>query len=212
MEDIILLGIGGHAHSVVDSIEQLGVFHIVGFLDVKENQDKEYRGYRVIGTDDMLETYYFKGIKNAFVTVGYLGEGNIREKLYRELKRIGYKLPNIIDETAIVAGDAQLGEGNFVGKRAVVNANAEIGNMCIINTGAIIEHDCSIGDFTHIAAGTVLCGQVTVGDRTLVGAGTVVIQGIGIGTHVLVGAGMVLTKNVRDNIKKYGNVEKYFEG
>lgn len=39
MEDIILLGIGGHAHSVVDSVECAGQYHIVGFLDLTQ-----YRG------------------------------------------------------------------------------------------------------------------------------------------------------------------------
>lgn len=33
MEEIILLGMGGHAHSVVDSIEREGRYHIAGFLD-----------------------------------------------------------------------------------------------------------------------------------------------------------------------------------
>lgn len=212
MEEIILLGIGGHAHSVVDSIEQVGKYRIVGFLDVKENQDKEYKGYRVIGTDDMLENFYQKGIKNAFVTVGYLGEGNIREKLYKDLKRIGYKIPNIIDKSAIVANDVRLGEGNFVGKQCVINANAEIGSMCIINTGAIVEHDCCVDDMTHIAVGTLLCGQVTVGSNTLIGAGAIVRQGVNIGTHVTIGAGMTITKDVKNNIKKYGNIEQYFEG
>lgn len=212
MEDIILLGIGGHAHSVVDSIEQLGQYRIIGFLDVKEKQDEEYKGYHVIGTDDMLENCYQKGIKNAFVTVGYLGEGNIREKLYKELKRIGYMIPNIVDKNAIVASDVRLGEGNFVGKQCVINANAEIGSMCIVNTGAIVEHDCYVGDMTHIAVGTLLCGQVTVGSNTLIGAGTVVRQGVNIGTHVIIGAGMTITKDVKNNIKKYGDIEQYFEG
>ena len=212
MEDIILLGIGGHAHSVVDSIEQAGQYRIVGFLDVKEHQNKEYRGYQVVGTDDMLESYYRKGVKNAFITVGYLGEGSIREKLYKELKRIGYTIPNIIDETAIVASDVRLGEGNYMGKRTVINANAEIGTMCIINTGAIVEHDCCIGDMTHIAVGAVLCGRVTIGDRTLIGAGAVVRQGIHIGSHVIIGAGMTITKDINNNIKKYGHVEEYIEG
>lgn len=212
MEDIILLGIGGHAHSVVDSIEQLGLYHIVGFLDVKEKQDEEYKDYHVIGTDDMLENYYQKGIKNAFVTIGYLGEGNIREKLYKELKRIGYTIPNIIDKSAIVANDVRLGEGNFVGKHCVINANAEIGNMCIINTGAIVEHDCCVNDMTHIAVRTLLCGQVAVGSNTLIGAGTIVRQGVNIGTHVIIGAGMTITKDVKNNIKKYGDIEQYFEG
>ena len=212
MEDIILLGIGGHAHSVVDSIEQLGLYHIVGFLDVKEKQDEEYKDYHVIGTDDMMENYYQKGIKNAFVTIGYLGEGNIREKLYKELKRIGYTIPNIIDKSAIVANDVRLGEGNFVGKHCVINANAEIGNMCIINTGAIVEHDCCVNDMTHIAVRTLLCGQVAVGSNTLIGAGTIVRQGVNIGTHVIIGAGMTITKDVKNNIKKYGDIEQYFEG
>lgn len=212
MEDIILLGIGGHAHSVVDSIEQAGQYRIVGFLDVKEHKDKEYRGYRVIGTDDMLENYYRKGIKNAFITVGYLGEGSIREKLYKELKKIGYTIPNIIDKTAIVASDVRFGEGNYVGKRTVINANAEIGAMCIINTGAIVEHDCYVDDMTHIAVGAVLCGHVTIGDRTLIGAGAVVRQGIHIGTHVIIGAGMTITKDINNNIKKYGRIEEYIEG
>lgn len=212
MEDIILLGIGGHAHSVVDSIEQSGRYRIVGFLDVKENRDKEYRGYHVIGTDDMLENYYLKGIKNAFITVGYLGEGSIRNKLYKEIKRIGYTVPNIIDRTAILADDIRLGEGNFVGKRAVINANSKIGTMCIINTGAIVEHDCCIGDMTHIAVGTILCGHVTVGNNTLIGANAVVRQGINIGTHVIIGAGMTITKDIKSNTKKYGDIEQYFEG
>ncbi len=41
MQDIILLGLGGHAHSVVDSIEQTGKYNIVGFLDTEEKQGKK---------------------------------------------------------------------------------------------------------------------------------------------------------------------------
>lgn len=208
MEDIILLGIGGHAHSVVDSIEQSGKYRIIGFLDTKQNQGVKYRNYQVIGTDDMLESLYHKGIRNVFITVGYLGEGEVREKLYRILKKIGYKLPNIIDKTAILANDIQLGEGNFIGKRAVVNANVSIGNMCIINTGAIVEHDCCIGDMAHIAVGTVLCGHASVGSRSFIGASSVVRQEITIGKNVLIGAGTIVTKDIKDNTEKYGSIER----
>lgn len=36
MENIILLGLGGHAHSVVDSIEQAGEYNIIGFWKQKK--------------------------------------------------------------------------------------------------------------------------------------------------------------------------------
>lgn len=199
MNDIILLGIGGHAHSVIDSIEQARQYCIAGFLDTKENLDKEYRGYHVLGTDDMLETYYQKGIRNAFVTVGYLGKGSVRQKLYAELKRIGYTIPNIIDKRAVLAKNVYMGEGIYIGKQAVVNANANIGSMCIINTGAIIEHDCSIGDMAHIAVGTVLCGNVQIGKSTFVGANATIIQGRKIGEHCVIGAGEVVKRDTGDN-------------
>ncbi len=120
--------------------------------------------------------YYESGVKNAFVTVGFIGHGNIRERLYRQLKDIGYTLPNIIDNTAIVSGNVKLGEGVFVGKKAVINAGAEIGNMCILNTGTIVEHDCKVDDFSHVAVGAVLCGGVAVGEGTLIGANATIIQ------------------------------------
>lgn len=198
MEDIILLGMGGHAHSVVDSIELAGVYHIVGFLDMEETKGKSYRGYCVLDTDDAMKRYYDSGVKNAFVTVGFMGHGNVRERLFQQLKDIGYTLPNIIDNTAVVSDDAKLGEGVFVGKKAVINAKADIGDMCIVNTGAIVEHDCDVGEFSHISVGSILCGDVCVGKASFVGANATVIQGMRIGKKCVIGAGTTLRRNMED--------------
>lgn len=208
MEDIVLLGIGGHAHSIVDSIEQKKQYNIVGFLDITERQSEIYRNYKVIGTDDRLQELYDRGVRNAFISVGYIRNGTIRCNLYEKIKEIGYQVPNIIDNTSIIASDVQLGEGIFVGKKVVINANSSIQDMCIINTGAIIEHDCRIKKYTHIAVGTVLCGKVSIGEECLIGANSTIIQGLTIGKHTIIGAGTVVTHNVNDNMIKYGNVEK----
>ena len=42
MEDIILVGFGGHAKSVINSIEKAGQYIIIGYTDMEPN--KEYRG------------------------------------------------------------------------------------------------------------------------------------------------------------------------
>lgn len=70
MEDIILLGIGGHAHSVVDSIECAGKYRIVGFLDLEEKKGISYRGYKVLDADLQMEQYFLSGVGNAFVSIG----------------------------------------------------------------------------------------------------------------------------------------------
>lgn len=211
MEDIILLGIGGHAHSVVDSIERTRKYRIIGFLDTEEMKGKSYKEYPVLDTDDAMKRYFDNGVRNAFITIGYMGHGTVRKRLYWQLKEIGYALPSIIDETAIVSGSAKFGEGVFAGKKVVVNAGAEIGNMCILNTGSIIEHDCKIGDFSHIAVGAVLCGGVTLGEGTLIGANATIIQEKKIGSNCIIGAGTVISRDVKDNMVRYGMVEKQRE-
>ena len=178
MTKIVLLGCGGHAKSIVDSIESMGGFQIVGFTDSTCNAQFSYRGYEIIGTDDYLSELFASGVNAAFICIGYLGKGTIREILYNQLKEIGFSLPIIVDPSAVIAKDAQIGEGTFIGKRAVVNADAKIGKMTIINTGAIVEHDCNIGDFSHVAVGTVLCGGVEIGVHSMIGANATVIQNV----------------------------------
>lgn len=172
MEDIILVGYGGHAKSVADCIERQGIYNIVGYTDVKESDSK----YSYLGDDEVLIDYYNKGIRNAVICLGYMGKGNLRQRLYETLKSIGYSLPVIVDSSAVVADSAFVAEGSFIGKRAVVNAEARIGKMTIINTMALVEHECVVGDFVHIAVAAVLCGQVKVGKAAFIGANATVIQ------------------------------------
>lgn len=204
MENIVLIGFGGHAKGIVDTIEKQGKYHIVGFID-KNCDDKCYKEYQIIGNDDNIENIFLENrVKNAFISIGYMGNSDVREKLYEKLKRIGYHLPAIIDQTAAVAEDAHIEEGTFVGKNAVVNADARIGKMCIINDGAIIEHDCRVGDFTHVAVGAVVCGMSRIGKQSFVGANATVIQCVNVGNCVTIGAGTVVLSDIKDNAAAYG--------
>lgn len=193
MEKIIVLGNGGHAKSVVDAIEGQGKYSIAGYVvnDVTVNDD-----YPILGNDHDLQKIFDEGIRYAVLGIGYLGKGSLRQRLYQDLKKIGYSLPMICDPTSVISKKAIIDEGTFVGKGAIVNSGARIGKMCILNTGSIVEHDCEIGDFTHIAVGTVLCGDVKIGNNAFVGANATVIQGRRVGDRVIVGAGEMIKTDV----------------
>lgn len=210
MEDIILIGYGGHARSVADCIERRHAFRIAGYTEfVPQNSE-----YRYLGRDDELERLYRNGILNAVICVGYLGKGDLRERLYQKLKKIGYNLPAILDPSAIVSDRAVLGEGSFVGKGAIVNSGAQIGRACIVNTMSLIEHNCVVGDFVHLAVGAVLCGGVLVERNAFVGAGATVLQARRIGEGSLIGAGAVVTTDIPGNCTAVGipaRPIKYFE-
>lgn len=200
MGEIILVGYGGHAKSVADCIIRQKEYCIVGYTDLKEHDSP----YKYFGSDSVLEAIYEQGIRSAALCIGYLGNGDIREKLYRRLKEIGFHLPAVIDPSAIVSKTAEIEEGAFIGKNTIINAESKIGKLSIINTGAIIEHECKVHDFAHIAAGAVLCGKVTVGNAALVGAGVSVIQGRTIGRNAIIGAGGVVTSDIPDECTAVG--------
>lgn len=188
MEDILIVGFGGHAKSVADCIERMGKYRIVGYTDFEEHSSK----YKYLGTDVELQSIFDNGVRNAVVGVGYLGKGELRRRLYNNLKKIGYELPIIVDPSAIVSETASIGEGTFVGKNAVINAEASIGKMAIINTMALVEHECVVGDYAHVAVAAVLCGQVKVGEAAFVGANATVIQCMEITAHKIVPAGATI--------------------
>jgi sugar O-acyltransferase (sialic acid O-acetyltransferase NeuD family) len=159
--NIILIGGGGHCHSVIDVIEQENKYEIVGIVDKKELIGNDVLGYKVIGCDDDLETL-FKTCKNAIITVGQIKSNVLRVELFNKAKKIGFTLPTIISPLAYISKHAFVDEGTIVMHHALINTNVKIGKNCIINTKALIEHDTVVEDNCHISTASVLNGGVIV--------------------------------------------------
>lgn len=199
---LLLIGGGGHCKSVLDSILSLDIYSDIGIID---KETVSLLDVSVVGSDQDLISLFQKGWTDAFVTVGSIGNTATRRKLFDMIKQIGFHVPSIVDNTAVVAKGTQIDEGCFIGKKVVINTGASLGKCAIVNTGAIVEHDCLVGDFSHISSGAILCGQVRIGHDSHVGAGSVVRQQISIGNNVIIGAGSVVVKNISDEATAYGN-------
>lgn len=205
MEKIILIGGGGHCISVIDSIIKKNEYKIVGIIDKVNNIGNKVLGIDIIGSDDDLLNIYMNGIKKAVITIGSVGDTDIRKKIYSKLKSIGYELPIIIDESSIISEFTDIGEGTYIGKNSIINSSTIIGKCCILNTSSVIEHNCDIGDFVHLAPRSILCGHVKVGNNTHVGANSVVVQEVNIGEKSIIGAGSTVIKDIKSNSIAYGN-------
>ena len=205
MKKIVLVGAGGHALSVIDSIQSKGDYEIFGITDLGNGVGEQVLGCEVIGNDAVLKSVFKRGVKYAFVTVGSIGNTSLRKKLIKQLKLIGFSLPSIIDASSNIGSDVLMGEGALIGKNTVVNAMSTVGDMAIINTGAIVEHGCYVGAFAHIGPGAVLCGDVKIGADTHVGANATVIQGVNIGHDSMIGAGSIVIHDVPSKVIAFGN-------
>ncbi|QOP43227.1 acetyltransferase [Sulfurimonas sediminis] len=169
MKEILLIGGGGHCKSVIDVIEQEKKYKIAGIIDNEKQVGDKILGYPVIGCDDDLEELY-KAYKIAFITVGQIKSPNIRIRLFKILKEIGYTLPTIISPLSYVSRYASVGEGTIIMHHALINASVKIGQNCIINTKALVEHDAVIENNCHISTGAVVNGGTIVKENSFYGS------------------------------------------
>jgi sugar O-acyltransferase (sialic acid O-acetyltransferase NeuD family) len=186
-EKIVLLGGGGHCHSVIDVIEQENKYQIVGIIDKKELFGTNVLGYKIIASDDDLEEIY-KTCKNAIITVGQIESNHVRVKLFNKLKEIGFNLPIIISPIAYVSKHSFIDEGTVVMHHAFINANVKIGKNCIINSKALIEHDVIIEDNCHISTASVINGAVLVKANTFFGSNATSKQSVEISGFIKAGS------------------------
>ena len=195
MDEIILIGTGGHARSCIDVIELTGQYQIAGLVEKVDFQTVENLGYPTIGTDDDLPELR-KKFKNAIITVGQIQSAGIRVKLFNLLSDLDYQLPVIVSPRAHVSSRRNIGAGTIIMHDVLVNANAKIGQNCIINTKALIEHDVEVSDHCHIATGAIVNGGVTIGYESFIGSAAVTKHSISIGEKCVIGAGCIIKTDV----------------
>lgn len=176
-EKVVLIGGGGHCHSVIDVVESENKYEILGIIDKEELIGKEILGYKVIASDDDLENIY-KYCKNAIITVGQIKSNKVRIDLFKKLKKIGFNLPTIISSQAYISKHSFIDEGTVVMHQALVNSNVKIGKNCIINTKALLEHDVTVEDNCHISTGAIINGNVLIKEGTFFGSNATSIQSI----------------------------------
>lgn len=169
MEEILLIGGGGHCKACIDVIERENRYKIAGIIDKPELKGEKILGYEVIGCDDDLEEL-FKRYKNAFVTVGQIRSNSLKVKLFNKITQIGYNLPVIISPLAYVSKHSFIDSGTIIMHHALINADVKIGKNCIINTKALVEHDSTIEDHCHISTATVINGGCTVKQNSFLGS------------------------------------------
>ena len=192
MNDIVLIGGGGHCKSVIDVIEQEGIFKIAGIVDKPELLSSKVLGYSVIGNDSDLVDLA-KKYKYALITVGQIKSPSLRIKLFDLATKAGFTLPNIISPNAYVSKHSSIGKGVVVMHNAIVNTNASIGDNCIINSKALIEHDCLISKNCHISTNATINGGVTVESGCFIGSSATTKESITIDENSFIKAGSLVT-------------------
>ena len=189
----IILGGGGHARVLVNTIRRLGR-KILGYTDPSSNAslatDVEY-----LGGDEVLQEYALDEVVLA-VGLGSARDTARRTRLFNETHFEEYDFPPVVHPQAFVASEAMLGEGAQVMAGAVVQPGTQVGENVIVNTNASVDHDCDIRRHVHVAPGATISGGVTLEEGVHIGTGASIIQEIQVGEQSIIGAGAVVIEDV----------------
>lgn len=190
MKPILIFGSGGHAKVVIDLINMIGGYDIVGCISFETGS---VEGVPIIGTDEDAARILER--RQIAIAVA-LGSNSLRLRIGREFIAKGVIAPPLIHPRAIVASSAAIGHGTVIMAGAVVNPAARIGDFVVVNTLAGIDHDCVIGDGAHIAPNAALAGNVSVGAKAFMGVGSCARPKVTIGENTIIGAGGVVVEDI----------------
>lgn len=209
---IVGVGAGGHCRVILDIIEKLDRYEVVGLTDQDEQLEGELlEGVRIIGQDDQLEVLRAGGVGYAFLGLGSVGDHRLRKKIYTSLINEGFSLPSLLHPKAVIARSVQIGNACQIMAGVVINPNVKIGNNTIINTSSVVEHDCQIADHVHVAPGVIMGGGVCIAEGAHVGIGATIREGIKLGKGSMVGAGSLVVKDVLSGETVMGVPAKAYE-
>lgn len=197
MQDIVLVGGGGHCRSCIDVIEECNAFRIAGILDVPSKVGQEVCGYPVVAADSETARFAREGCL-FLITVGQVGAGDHRAELFERIRVCGGRFATVVSPRAHVSRRAEVKEGSIIMHDALLNSCVKVGKNCIVNSKVLIEHDAVVAAHCHISTGAILNGGANVEERSFVGSGAIIVEGRTVPRGTFVKAGSVWIGPKRD--------------
>lgn len=199
---LFIYGAGKHTQVVIETIRRQERYEIIGLLD--DDPDKKGQkvlGIPILGGGDELPVVRAAGVRRCFIAVGGNRE---RRHLQQHLVREGFEAVRVIDPTAVVLSDVDIGAGTLVLDHSHVGVGSRLGSGCLVSVGTVVGHDCTLGDYVHLTPGALLGGCVCIGEESFVGLGASVLPGVTVGRRVTVGAGAVVVRDLPDDVVAAG--------
>tara|TARA_B100001248_G_scaffold222539_1_gene179078 strand:+ start:859 stop:1521 length:663 start_codon:yes stop_codon:yes gene_type:complete len=204
MKNIVIFGSSGHCKVIIDIIEKLKKYKLVGIIDKYQDKGKLFFDYEIIGWDDEIEVL----IKNYNIDCGVIGVGDnsIRNSIVKTIrqKSLNLEFETLIHPKSNIGKNVIIGDGTVVMSGVSINPDTKIGNHCIINTNSSVDHDCHLGDYVSVSPNSSIGGNVNIGDHSFIGIGSNIINNINIGNYNIIGSSSLVNRDIGSYILGYG--------
>lgn len=209
MIKLVILGGSGIGMIAASIANDLGNYHVIGFLNDSINPGQEigkFNRYAVLGRSVDYVNYLDDADVRIFVSyVGMTNERNTFSKLV-SLNIPRDRLANLIHPTAIIPkGFASIGRGVLMAPLSQISPDTTVSDNCILLANSFLGHNSTMKRFSHIATNGVVGANVIIGTASHIGSNSTIRERVTIGKYSLVGAGSVVLKDVPDDTIVAGN-------
>jgi sugar O-acyltransferase (sialic acid O-acetyltransferase NeuD family) len=192
-DGIVLYGAGLQGCIVKEILETQGL-RVAAFVDSRLNQET-YLGLPVFRPNE-LNLLASNGIKEFHICIGnYLAKNEAGKMMQSH----GFKVINVIDQSAYISPSARIGVGVFIGPQVLIGPEVRISDWCQINNAATIAHHSEIGEGAMISDGCHVGGTVQIGSGSVLGIGVTVNREVKIGSNCSIVSGISVTSSVSDH-------------
>ena len=193
-KNIVIIGGGSFIGNLINYIESMDKYNIVGYTDCIDNG--EFFGVPYLGTDEVLPELYNKGVHCAALAIGNrLNNTQLKQKVYANLKAIGFELPVIKGQYVVVHKGVEIGEGSILRDGAIIQSNCHLGKCVMIGDRAIVAHDTSIGDFSQVVSGCNLGRGIKIGKSVFIGFSAIITNDLTLVDNCIIGANSLVNKD-----------------
>ncbi|WP_418603861.1 acetyltransferase [Hwangdonia sp.] len=218
--NIVIIGASGHAKVIIDIIEKLNQYTIVGLIDSFKPIGTKLFNYKIIGRKEHIPE--LKKTHNFNKGIIAIGDNWARKKNHEKITTIdpGFEFISAIHPNAVIGKNVNIGKGTVILAGVIINSDATVGEFCIINTKASLGHDSEIKKYSSLGPNATVGGHVSIKTCTYIAMSATIIQSIKIGKHSIVGSGALIVRDVPDFsmvygvpgkfIRKVAKAEKYF--
>lgn len=203
---VILGGVGSGvmvAQAIRDGAARGGAARVLGFLNDAAAPGEAIAGISVLGP--------LEGWRDCDGTARFIAAIHKPKQMVARAARIrGLAIPDarlitVCHPTAVVAADAEIGPGCYIGPHAVIMNGARIGAHCSLRAGCYVSHDVRLGDFAFVGPNASVSGRAVIGEGAHVGPNAAVREEVTMGDHALAGIGAVVIADVAARAIVAGN-------
>ena len=199
MKKLIIFGTGDIAQIANYYFQIDSTYEVIGFTVNRAHiTGVEFENKPVFIFED-LRKYFDTTEISIFVALSYAEMNGVRERIFKEVKEMGFRLASYISSKCSYLSQFPPGENAFIFEDNTVQPFVKIGDNVTLWSGNHIGHHSTIESHNFISSHVVISGHCHVKSNCFLGVNSALAHKVVLEKGTLLGAGVVMAQDSEVN-------------